>query len=144
MMQPISRLPPLPDEVYADPGRHGWYFREKKPDSVACYRRADLPPKVRALEWTPYFDGYCLHTETRIAAYSDAKGVAGSYSVGRKHKYAKSTKPKERAFDDHISSDWWTECPTRKLIGPFNSDILAKAAAQADYEARILAALVQP
>lgn len=38
----MGDLPPLPDEVWADPGRRGWYFREKKPDSVTRYVRADL------------------------------------------------------------------------------------------------------
>lgn len=49
--------PDLPTEVFADPGRRGWYFREKMPDSVARFVRADLAtqpnpmvdPCVRAL-----------------------------------------------------------------------------------------------
>ena len=41
-LKPFPHLPHLPTEVYADPGRHDWYFREKKPDSVARYIRADL------------------------------------------------------------------------------------------------------
>jgi hypothetical protein len=45
----MRNLPPLPDEVWADPGRHGWYFREKKTDSVAKYIREDLHPDGRAL-----------------------------------------------------------------------------------------------
>ena len=36
------RGPDLPTEVYADPGRNGWYFREKMPDSIARFVRADL------------------------------------------------------------------------------------------------------
>jgi hypothetical protein len=36
--------PDLPTEVFADPGRRGWYFREKMPDSVARFVRADLAP----------------------------------------------------------------------------------------------------
>ncbi|MGR3524883.1 MAG: hypothetical protein ACU0CT_02650 [Paracoccaceae bacterium] len=36
--------PDLPTEVFADPGRHGWYFREKMPDSYARFVRADLAP----------------------------------------------------------------------------------------------------
>ena len=43
----MRNLPPLPDEVWADPGNHDWYFREKKPDSVAKYIRAD---RITALE----------------------------------------------------------------------------------------------
>lgn len=49
--------PDLPTEVFADPGRHDWYFREKMPDSVARFVRADLAPdplgavKVKPLEW---------------------------------------------------------------------------------------------
>jgi hypothetical protein len=31
----------LPDEVWADPGRHGWYFRKRMPDSVAKFARTD-------------------------------------------------------------------------------------------------------
>ena len=34
----------LPCEVWADPGRHDWYFREKKPDSVARFIREDCTP----------------------------------------------------------------------------------------------------
>lgn len=30
------------DVVYADPGNNGFYYREKKPDSVAAFIRADL------------------------------------------------------------------------------------------------------
>jgi hypothetical protein len=36
--------PDLPTEVFADPGRRGWYFREKMPDSVARFVRDDLAP----------------------------------------------------------------------------------------------------
>lgn len=97
--------------------------------------------KVKPLMWAPYFNGYCLHADTRIAAYSYAYAITGRYSIGRKHEYKKSTDPRERPFDDVLSSDWWIETPCRKILGPFNSDILAKAAAQADYEARILAAI---
>ena len=44
-------LPALPTEIYADPGHRNWYFREKKPDSVARYIRADLarPTLTQAL-----------------------------------------------------------------------------------------------
>ena len=28
--------------VYADPGSNGWYYRERKPDSVTAYVRVDL------------------------------------------------------------------------------------------------------
>jgi len=28
--------------VYADPGSNGWYYRERKPDSVTAYVRIDL------------------------------------------------------------------------------------------------------
>lgn len=34
----------LPCEVWADPGRHDWYFREKKPDSVARFVSEDCTP----------------------------------------------------------------------------------------------------
>ncbi len=44
----------MPAEVFADPGRHDWYFRERKRDSVARFIRADLcaptaDPRVKAL-----------------------------------------------------------------------------------------------
>ena len=32
---------PLLEVVYADPGNNGFYYREKKPDSVTCYIRID-------------------------------------------------------------------------------------------------------
>lgn len=38
----------LPQEVFADPGRRGWYFRAKMPDSVARYVRADLLTAAQA------------------------------------------------------------------------------------------------
>ena len=41
----------LPCEVWADPGRHDWYFREKKPDSMARFIREDCTPdpaRIRA------------------------------------------------------------------------------------------------
>lgn len=40
---PFSRFKhePLLDVVFADPGRHGFYYRERKPDSVAAYVRVD-------------------------------------------------------------------------------------------------------
>lgn len=37
-----THLPPMPTEVFADPGRNDWYFREKQPDSVARFVRSDL------------------------------------------------------------------------------------------------------
>lgn len=96
---------------------------------------------VKPLVWSAWMNGFSLHTDTRLAACADAAVFFGRYSIGRKHTYLKSTKPNDRAFDDCLSSEWWVECPDRKLIGPFNGDVLAKAAAQADYEARILAAI---
>ena len=33
---------PLLQDVFADPGVNGFYYREKKPDSVARYTRTDL------------------------------------------------------------------------------------------------------
>ena len=45
----MGKLPPLPDEVLADPGMHDWYFREKKPDSVAKYIRADVSSPLGAV-----------------------------------------------------------------------------------------------
>lgn len=35
---------PLLTEIYADPGYSGFYYRERKPDSVAKYIRMDLIP----------------------------------------------------------------------------------------------------
>lgn len=37
---------PLLKAVYADPGNHGFYYREEKPDSVAMYIRSDLIPAM--------------------------------------------------------------------------------------------------
>ena len=45
-----KHLPDMPTEVYADPGRHYWYFREKKPDSVAKFIRSDLTPPAEVVE----------------------------------------------------------------------------------------------
>lgn len=97
--------------------------------------------RVKPLVWSPYFNGFSLHTDTRLAAYSDARTVVGTYSVGRQHSYIKSSKPDERPFDYALSSSWWLETPNRKILGPFNGDMEAKAAAQADYEQRIRTAI---
>lgn len=48
-LKPLARLPPLPTEVFADPGRHDWYFRDKKPDSVARYVRDDMSSPLGAV-----------------------------------------------------------------------------------------------
>jgi len=40
--------PDLPTEVFADPGRNGWYFREEQHDSVARYIREDVDPAREA------------------------------------------------------------------------------------------------
>ena len=112
------------------------------PDQIAALaaeRAATVT--VKPLVWSPFMNGYCLHTDTRLAACSTAESIIWTYAIGRKHTYMKTTKPEERAFDDHLSSAWWVETPSRKLIGPFNSDVLAKAAAQADYDARIRSAI---
>ena len=97
--------------------------------------------RVKPLVWSPYFNGFSLHTDTRLAAYSDARTVVGTYSVGRQHSYIKSSKPDERPFDHYLSSSWWLETPNLKILGPFNGDMEAKAAAQADHEQRILTAI---
>ena len=34
--------------VYADPGSNGWYYRERKPDSVTVYIRVDLVATLAA------------------------------------------------------------------------------------------------
>ena len=44
----MGDLPPLPDEVWADPGRHHWYYRQKKHDLCVRYVRADLYDALRA------------------------------------------------------------------------------------------------
>ena len=112
------------------------------PDQIAALAAVRVATvTVKPLVWSPFMNGYCLHTETRLAACSTAESIIGTYAIGRKHTYMKTTKPEERAFDDHLSSAWWVETPSRKLIGPFNSDVLAKAAAQADYDARIRSAI---
>lgn len=124
LKHPYSGIP-LPDEVWADPGRHGWYFREKMPDSVACYTRAAAPVvAVKGLVW---------RDDTDKAGWLERhiSGVKGErrYYVVSKHK--------------SIGARQW-ELENSFVGGPATKhDTLeaAKAAAQADYEARILAAL---
>jgi hypothetical protein len=88
----MRNLPPLPDEVWADPGNHDWYFREKKPDSVAKYIRADritaLEAQVAAADrlaeaWAEFdkpllkfgsFNGMRKAARENVAAYRAAKG----------------------------------------------------------------------
>lgn len=119
MTQPISRLPPLPDEVYADPGRHNWYFREKKPDSVARYVRADLPPKVKPLEWVQSGGTHVMDHECHT--------IPTGYTV----RYADEDGWKWTAMG--LGAYGWEPTPA-----------MAQSAAQAHHDARILAALAQP
>lgn len=77
----MGKLPPLPDEVWADPGRYGWYFREKMPDSVAKYVRADLSSPlgavVKPLEWVVHLNGW-LSAETIGGEFWVQKGLSTS------------------------------------------------------------------
>ena len=101
----------LPTEVYADPGRRGWHFREKMPDSVARFVRADLArPKVKALVWGPFINDFIT-----------VRSIVGKYEIERDEGHFYLTVGGN--ITEHLSEE------------------AAKAAAQADYERRILAAL---
>lgn len=57
--------------VYADPGRHGYYYREKKPDSCAAFIRSDLVQalvdeaieRVAAVTEPQGYEPVCCHNQ---------------------------------------------------------------------------------
>jgi len=85
------------------------------------YRRADLPPKVRALEWMERVSGFWQAVDPTGGCYEVMKLSEG------------------RAACHHLVAGHG-----RNIGNGHQSPQDAKDAAQADYTARILAALVQP
>ena len=82
--------------------------------------RADLAkPRVKPLVWRQYSPN----------GNSEAQTTIGQYVV-----------------EDHGLNDWgvWLNDTHDPIIGPFNTLEAAKAAAQADYEARVLACFDPP
>ena len=96
------------------------FWQEHKSADLVQYRRADLPPKVKPLEWVQHPAYQIWRCDTMIGGYKvfAERGVTWDYDS------ATSRDDKTSRIADTIEA--------------------AKAAAQADYEARILAALVQP
>lgn len=124
-----------PETIWVQFGRRGELIASNEPeqrpipeisDAFCQYIRADLPPKVKPLEWT-VFDAWTMWVETSIDKWSiDDIGKDGEEGCVLFKKNGQIV----RYFDED-GNDW----------GMWPSIEAAKAAAQADYERRILSAL---
>ena len=97
---------------------------------------AAMPDIIRSMVvpmvWSEWRKDYSVQTWNRLGILSQAESSIGTYRVGRLHKYVKSTDKKKRAFDSEYSSSWYVDAPLSSgLLGPFNGDVEAKAAANA-------------
>lgn len=97
---------------------------------------------VKPLAWGEWSKGYSVQTWNHLGVLSQAESSIGTYRVGRLHKYVKSTDKKNRPFDSEYSSSWYVDAPLSSgLLGPFNGDVEAKAAANAHHRAQVMEGL---
>ena len=76
--------------VYADPGSNGWYYHERKPDSVTAYVRLDhhtaavqaAVAKAVGAERAVWREAVTQHSGDMAAKYTEAKAAAIRASKG--------------------------------------------------------------